>query len=102
VTNVPKDLRTRVPKDRRTSGLTVAVLQQKGGSGKTTLAVNLAAAAHLEGRPTLVVDMDRQASAFDWSAARKDGSTLDGLAVVKADNVHLSGLSGASHARGYD
>jgi CobQ/CobB/MinD/ParA family nucleotide binding protein len=43
-----------------------ASLQQKGGSGKTTLAVNLAAAAHLEGRRTLVVDMDRQASAFDW------------------------------------
>jgi chromosome partitioning protein len=67
--------------------LTVAVLQQKGGSGKTTLAVNLAAAAHLEGRRTLVVDMDRQASAFDWSAARQDGSSLDGLAVVKADKA---------------
>jgi chromosome partitioning protein len=67
--------------------LTVAVLQQKGGSGKTTLAVNLAAAAHLEGRRTLVVDMDRQASAFDWSAARQDGSSLDGLAVVKADRA---------------
>ncbi len=37
--------------------LTVAVLQQKGGSGKTTLAINLAAAAHLDGRRTLVVDM---------------------------------------------
>jgi cellulose biosynthesis protein BcsQ len=67
--------------------LTVAVLQQKGGSGKTTLAVNLAAAAHLEGRRTLVVDMDRQASAFDWSAARQDGSALEGLAVVKADKA---------------
>jgi chromosome partitioning protein len=67
--------------------LTVAVLQQKGGSGKTTLAVNLAAAAHLEGRRTLVVDMDRQASAFDWSAARQDGSSLEGLAVVKADKA---------------
>lgn len=67
--------------------LTVALLQQKGGSGKTTLAVNLAAAAHLEGRRTLVVDMDRQASAFDWSAARQDRSALDGLAVVKADRA---------------
>jgi cellulose biosynthesis protein BcsQ len=63
------------------------VLQQKGGSGKTTLAVNLAAAAHLEGRRTLVVDMDRQASAFDWSAARQEGSSLEGLAVVKADRA---------------
>ena len=67
--------------------LTVAVLQQKGGSGKTTLAINLAAAAHLDGSRALVVDMDRQASAFDWSAARKDSSPLDGLAVVKADKA---------------
>ena len=67
--------------------LTVAVLQQKGGSGKTTLAINLAAAAHLDGGRALVVDMDRQASAFDWSAARQEGSPLDGLAVVKADRA---------------
>jgi chromosome partitioning protein len=31
--------------------------------------------------------MDRQASAFDWSAARQEGSPLDGLAVVKADKA---------------
>ena len=67
--------------------LTVAVLQQKGGSGKTTLAINLAAAAHLDGGRALVVDMDRQASAFDWSAARQENSPLDGLAVVKADRA---------------
>jgi chromosome partitioning protein len=101
MTAVPKDLRTRVPMDRRTPMLTVAVLQQKGGSGKTTLAVNLAAAAHLEGRRTLVVDMDRQASAFDWSAARQDGSSLEGLAVVKADRaMALPRMNEIS--RGYD
>ena len=81
--------------------LTVAVLQQKGGSGKTTLAVNLAAAAHLEGRRTLVVDMDRQASAFDWSAARQDGSSLEGLAVVKADRA-MALPRFKEIARGYD
>jgi chromosome partitioning protein len=81
--------------------LTVAVIQQKGGSGKTTLAINLAAAAHLEGRRTLVVDMDRQASAFDWSAARRDGSELEGLAVVKADRaIPLPRFKEIS--RGYD
>jgi len=83
----PRNPRTRVPGAGDAPVLTVAVLQQKGGSGKTTLAVNLAAAAHLEGRRTLVVDMDRQASAFDWSAARQEGSSLEGLAVVKADRA---------------
>jgi len=87
MTAVPKNVRIHVHADMRTPALTVAVLQQKGGSGKTTLAINLAAAAHLDGRRTLVVDMDRQASAFDWSAAREDGSPLEGLAVVKADRA---------------
>lgn len=81
--------------------LTIAVLQQKGGSGKTTLAINLAAAAHLEGKRALIVDMDRQASAFDWSAARKDGSPLDGLAVVKADRA-MALPRFTEMSRGYD
>ena len=87
MSSVPTDTRIHVLGSLGTTVLTVAVLQQKGGCGKTTLAINLAAAAHLEGHRTLVVDMDRQASAFDWSAARVDGSRLEGLVVVKADRA---------------
>ena len=65
--------------------LTLAVVNQKGGVGKSTLSVNLAAAAHLSRHRTLVIDMDRQGSALDWSAARAERSELDGLIVVKAD-----------------
>ncbi|WP_437798463.1 AAA family ATPase [Sorangium sp. So ce693] len=76
-----------VPKGARMPRLTLAVVNQKGGVGKTTLAVNLAAAAHLEGRRTLLLDLDAQGSALDWSATREASSRLDGLACAKADRA---------------
>ena len=47
----------------------IAVLNPKGGSGKTTLSINLARAFQLTGRRVLVVDSDPQGTARDWSQA---------------------------------
>jgi chromosome partitioning protein len=79
----------------------VACLCQKGGVGKTTLATNLAACAHLTGQRTLVLDCDKQGSAFDWYSAREDGSRLAGLAVVRADRA-LSLPKFREMSSGYD
>jgi chromosome partitioning protein len=81
----------------------IALLNQKGGVGKTTLALNLAAAAHLARKRTLLVDLDQQGSALDWYAARADQpeSALSGLSTVKLDRV-VSARQFRELADGYD
>ena len=48
----------------------IGVLNQKGGVGKTTLAVHLADAFARRSQRVLLVDADPQASALDWSTSR--------------------------------
>lgn len=49
---------------------TVAIVSQKGGAGKTTLALHLAAAAEHVGTTSLVIDTDPQATASGWAEWR--------------------------------
>lgn len=51
---------------------TIAIISQKGGAGKTTLAIHLAAAAQDAGRVALIIDTDPQATASQWAAWRQD------------------------------
>ena len=77
--------------------LRVAILNQKGESGKTTLATNIAHALKLSGESGLLVDADPQGSARDWNAAN-EGKLLS---VVGLDRetlpVDLKGIES-----GYD
>lgn len=50
----------------------IAIISQKGGAGKTTLALHLAAVAQEAGAVSLVIDTDPQATASQWAAWRGD------------------------------
>ncbi len=70
------------------SGLIYVLANQKGGVGKTTTAVNLAACLAEAGERSLVVDLDPQANATSGLGARANGrSTYDLL-----DGAPLAGL----------
>lgn len=49
---------------------TITIVSQKGGAGKTTLAIHLAGAGHAAGHVSLIVDTDPQATASQWSQWR--------------------------------
>ena len=50
---------------------TVAIISQKGGSGKTTIAVHLAVCAELSKKRAAIIDLDPQASALEWHTRRE-------------------------------
>jgi chromosome partitioning protein len=64
---------------------TIAVLNQKGGTGKTTISVHLARALQLQNYDVLLVDSDPQGTARDWAAAREEQP----LTVVGVDRPTL-------------
>jgi chromosome partitioning protein len=77
---------------------TLAVVGRKGGSGKTTVAVNLAMAAHRRGKRVLIADSDPQRSAL--TAVR--GRTQAGPQCVATTGAKLFALQVAAVRDGYD
>ncbi|NEQ48650.1 MAG: AAA family ATPase [Leptolyngbya sp. SIO3F4] len=63
----------------------IAVLSQKGGAGKTTLALHLAVAALLDDKAVAVIDLDPQASATDWGDSREEEDPV----IVSAQAARL-------------
>lgn len=75
---------------------TLAIISQKGGAGKTTLALNLAAAAERTGLTTAVIDLDPQASAKGWHDQRQK----DAPVVISAQASRLSEVLETARAHG--
>jgi len=68
----------------------VALLNQKGGVGKTTLALHLAGAWARQGRRVTLIDADPQGSSLDWSEQRvREGlPRLFGVVGLARDTLH--------------
>ena len=66
----------------------VALLAEKGGTGKTTLATNLAGMRAMRGRRVLLLDADRQGSSHFWARAQAGPSLL----LVESEALHGESL----------
>ncbi len=55
---------------------TLAIVSQKGGVGKTTIAVHIAVAAANAGYSVAIIDLDPQATAAQWADWRNAGNTV--------------------------
>lgn len=71
-------------------------MSNKGGAGKTTLAIHLAVAAEQAAKPTAVLDLDPQGSATTWSEARE----AETPAVVPTHARHLRRVLAAADQEG--
>lgn len=89
---------------------TIAILSQKGGAGKTTLALHIAAAAEVADKPCVVIDLDPQASAAGWKDTREAETPVvvplphsrlaAGLQAAKDGGAVLCIIDTAPHSEG--
>jgi len=71
-------------------GRVIALLNQKGGAGKTTLATHLAGEFAMDGQRVTLLDADPQGSALDWAQRRLQSgqSRLYGVFGLARDSLH--------------
>lgn len=79
---------------------TLAILSQKGGTGKTTATVHLAVAAQQAGHNVAIIDLDPQANAAKWGGRREADSpnVLSAHASLLKETLYTAEQNGATLA----
>lgn len=77
----------------------VAILNQKGGSCKTSVSVNLAASLAEKGKRVLLLDLDPQSSASSWLGFRNQSKALLSLFT---DNTSITSIVESTGIKGLD
>lgn len=72
----------------------ISVLNEKGGTGKSTVATNLATALHRQGQRVVLLDCDPQGTARDWRDASPEGADLPPVLGVDRPQMLASSLNG--------
>lgn len=77
--------------DRPRTGRVIALLNQKGGAGKTTLATHLAGELAFAGFRVVLIDADPQGSASDWAERRAQNTQkrLYGVFGLARESLHV-------------
>lgn len=77
--------------------ISIAIIAQKGGAGKTTLAAHLAGEAERRGLVSLVIDTDPQCSAYQWGKWREGAppDVIDCPPKLLADKIKAAKDMGA-------
>lgn len=70
----------------------IACINEKGGSGKTTVSTNLACALHRKGKKVVLVDADPQGSTRDWRDASPAGADLPPVIGIDRPQILQSSL----------
>jgi len=68
----------------------ILVINPKGGSGKTTVAINLASHYAMRGERPVLMDYDRQGSAGHWIKKRTDSQAHIGLISAYENNMRMT------------